>query len=141
MLTRLRTYRLAPALLALTLVLTGAGPLVEHLCAEAAGHMTMRDTVHAICTDCCPARPDTPADEPPADSAACCTAAPAAPTEEAAVTAPTAPRTDGVLYAIAVVAWADVRDPVVPPVSPVLTDTGPPPLPVRSHLAHSVLLI
>ena len=136
MLTRLRTYRLAPALLALTLVLTGAGPLVEHLCAEAAGHMTMRDTVHAICTDCCPARPDTPA-----DSVACCTAAPAAPVEEVAVTAPTAPRTDGGLFAVAVVAWADVRGPVVPPVSPVLTDTGPPPLPVRSHLAHSVLLI
>jgi hypothetical protein len=134
----LRTYRLAPALLALVLVLTSAGPLLDHLCTGAAPHATVTEQAHHCCGDDCPERSDAPSEESPAGDA-CCVVAPAAPAESPAVAAPAAPRADAVLFAVVATLWAEATE--APPVRPALADTGGPPLPVRSHLALSVLLI
>ncbi len=135
--TTLRTYRLAPALLALVLVLTGTGPLLAHLCAGAALHATVTEQAHHCCRDDCPERSNAPAEEAPAGDA-CCVVAPAAPAESVAVAAPAAPSVDGALLAVVTTAWAEVTE--APPVRSAPADTGPPPH-VRSHLALSVLLI
>lgn len=130
----LHTYRLAPALLALVLVLTSAGPLLDHLCMGVASHAIATEQAHHCCGDDCP---EAPSEEVPADDA-CCVVAPAAPAESSAVVAPAPPSVDGALLAIATTAWAEVVE--TPPVRPAPADTGPPPH-VRPHLALSILLI
>lgn len=139
---RLRTYRLAPALLVLALVLTGAGPLLQHLCAQTAEHVAMHESAHACCQEGCLVHTEAPSGDTPADAdATCCMAAPAAPVEEVAAATSPAPRSSGVLFAVALPVWAIVANTSVVPGSPAPSDDGPPPLPVRTHLAHSVLLI
>lgn len=137
------TYRLVPALLALALVLTSAGPLLNHLCMGDAQHAAMMEATvteqaHPCCGDHCPGHPDTSPEDTPSDGA-CCVAAPAVPAESAAVVAPVAPRADAALVAVVATLWAEATE--APPARPALADTGGPPLPVRSHLAVSVLLI
>lgn len=91
-----------------------------------------KDADHACCGDDCPVR--NAASDPV--QATCCSPSPAAAAE--AVAPPPAPRTH------AAVAPAP---PLPPGAAPALRpprapfDTGPPPLPVRSHLSLSVLLI
>jgi hypothetical protein len=133
-----RPYRLASALLALVLVLTGAGPLLSGLCAGDAQHGAATEQAHHCCGDRCPGHPDLPSEDAPADGA-CCVVTPAVPTESVAVTVLPAPPIDGTLYASIVAVWAEATE--VPPARSALADTGGPPLPVRSHLALSVLLI
>ena len=130
----LRTYRLAPALLALALVLTSAGPLLDHLCLGVASHAIATEQAHHCCGDDCP---EAPSEEAPAGDA-CCVVAPVAPAESSAVMAPAAPSVDGALLAIAATVWAEVVE--APPIRPALAATGPPPH-VRPHLALSILLI
>ena len=137
------TYRLVPALLALALVLTSAGPLLNHLCMGDAQHAAMMEAAvteqaHPCCGDHCPGHPESPSVESPA-GVACSEVAPAVPAESAAVVAPAAPRADAALVAVVATLWAEVVE--APPARPALADTGGPPLPVRSHLALSVLLI
>ena len=139
----LRPYRLTSALLALVLVLTGTGPLLTHLCTGGGPHAAMTeapmmDQAHPCCGDHCPGHPDTSSEEAPADDD-CCTIAPAAPAESVAVAAPVAPRVDRALFAVVTTRSAATAK--APPVRPALADTGGPPLPVRSHLALSILLI
>ncbi len=141
----LGTYRLAPALLALVVILTGAGPLLAHLCGGDALHAAAMETAemdpaHPCCGGPCPGHPGHPSDfsnEAPADDA-CCVIAPTAPAESAAVAAPAAPGVDVALFAVVTTAWANVTEPK--PVRPTPADTGPPPH-VRPHLALSILLI
>lgn len=133
----LRTYRLAPALLALALLFTSAGPLLDHLCTGAVSHAAAVEQAHHCCGDDCPERSDAPSEEAPADDA-CCVVAPAAPVESVAVAAPAAPSVDGALLAVAAKVWAEPTE--TPSAWSAPADTGPP-LPVRSHLALSVLLI
>jgi hypothetical protein len=137
------TYRLAPALLALALVLTSAGPLLNHLCMGDAQHAAMMEAAvteqaHPCCGDHCPGHPDTSPEDVPSDDA-CCVVAPAVPAESVAVASPVAPRADAALFAVVATLWAEVVE--APPARPALADTGGPPLPVRSHLALSILLI
>lgn len=148
-----RPYRLAAALLAVTLTLTGFAPLAAHLCAHDEAPMAMHGemaTHHALPTThaasheadhaCCPAPCDPAApEEAPAHDDACCVISPAAPIEEVAIVAPAAPRAEAVLFAVAAPDWAEVVP--APRPAPVPLDTGPPAPPVRSHLAVSVLLI
>ena len=137
------TYRLVPALLALALVLTSAGPLLNHLCMGDAQHAAMMEAAvteqaHPCCGDHCPGHPESPSEEAPVDDA-CCGVAPAVPAESVAVASPAALRADAALFAVVATLWAEVVE--APPARPALADTGGPPLPVRSHLALSILLI
>jgi hypothetical protein len=100
------------------------------------------EQAHPCCGDECPGHPDTPSEEAPGGEApasdACCVVAPAAPAESVAIAAPAVPSFDGALLAAVATVWTEVVE--APPVRPAPADTGPP-LPVRSHLALSILLI
>lgn len=133
-----RTYRLLPVLLALTLLLAGAGPLLAHLCAGMGMHLGATEQEHPCCGDHCPDHPPSPS-ESAAPDATCCTVAPLSPVEALAVDAPAAPRVDAALFAAATLVGAEVVE--APHVRPRPADRGGPPLPVRLHLAFSILLI
>lgn len=138
-------YRLSAALLALTVLLTGAAPLAAHLCgmdmhgAEPAC-CAMYDSSEQSAHDPCPMQPpdETPMGDADAPAtAACCTDAPPSATERVAVAPPAAPEL-----------WAEVAPLaswLVPSAAPVEhprpLDTGPPVPTLRPHLAFSVLLI
>lgn len=136
-----RTYRLASLLLALTVLVTSAGPLVQHLCAAGLqGAMTEATSgpAHPCCGDRCPDRSDgAPAQAP--DDAPCCTVAPAAPADLAAVAAPEASRAEDLPVAAAPVTLTTPA-PALRTGLPLL-DTGPSPPALRPHLIFSVLLI
>ena len=145
----LRLHSLLPTLLALSLVLTAATPLVRHACAMAEAETTTMPCcppgTHEAPTPDAPPCHDAPAPEAPAEHdcpdahhqaalhAACCTAvaAPAAPAPERVELLPT------VLPAPVA---AFVRPPEPPPSPPRLDGDLPPPAPVALHVLYERFL-
>lgn len=128
--------RTLAALVALTLLLTGAAPLVGYLCETNGGAAE----VASVERTCCPEGASDCLTRPAGDTpvmTACCTDAPALATEQVAVTPPATPQLWAAVAPLA--AW--LVPPAVPVEAPRPLDSGPPGLSLRPHLAFSVLLI
>ena len=149
MLTGPRPYRLATALVPVLVLLLGmGGPMLLHLCAlgplpstapamvQASGEMPDMPPCHGGMPDGgeesgheAPSVPDGPMMQ------TCCLAVAAVPADHATV----GDRAQSLAPLVALL--APFVSPSAPGPAPAPRDTGPPPLPVRSHLALSVLLI
>jgi hypothetical protein len=147
MLNGSRPYRLAAAVLVsvLVLLLGVGGPTLLHLCgmgalpatAQASSEMPVVPPCHGEMpggdeesSDEAPAAPDGPTMQ------TCCLAVAAVPSDHTTVADPAQSLTPLVAPLAPF-----VSDAVAPTPTPAPRDTGPPPLPVRSHLVLSVLLI
>ena len=133
----LRTYRILPVLLALLLLLSGASPLVMHLCVEEMQAAPSRGA-HACCNGHTGCPDHVPTLRVPAEEV-CCVVAPVGDGQEVAVAAPSVSRPDAGFVFTLTPLWQEAAREVRLGVS--LSDKGPPRLPVRPHLANVVLLI
>ena len=144
MLNRFRSYCLVTAVLvpALALLLGAGGPTLLYFCAV--GPMPTMETVPAETSSVppCHGAPVSSGDEAPVEEGtegpalqACCTAVVAVPSHDGTtieVASSISPRVVQLASFVAAASETPAPEP---------RDTGPPPLPVRPHLAFAVLLI
>ncbi|MDX1532174.1 MAG: hypothetical protein R3362_11660 [Rhodothermales bacterium] len=120
---------------ALALLLATGGPMLLHLCtmtapAAAGAHGVHGESALPPCHEEAPGPPEAP------EAQACCLTVAAIPAAPAVVAAPA----EGLAPAVTLRGPSVAEAAVLVP-APEVRDTGPPPLPVRSHLALSVLLL